>query len=82
MTQVRTKLGDNGRLVIPVQYRKALDIEPGDDIILVLEEDGMRVLTPAAAIKRTQDLVRRSIPPGRSLSNELIAERRAEAARE
>ncbi len=34
------------------------------------------------AIKRAQELVRRYNPEGRNLVNELVAERRAEAARE
>ena len=36
----------------------------------------------AQAIRRAQALVRRYVPAGRSLVDELIAERRAESARE
>ena len=36
----------------------------------------------AKAIKRAQEIVARYVPEGRSLADELIAERRAEAARE
>ena len=36
----------------------------------------------AMAIKRAQEIVARYVPEGRSLADELIAERRAEAARE
>ena len=38
----------------------------------------MRIFTIEQAVKRAQDLVRRYIPAGRSLSNELIEERRQE----
>ena len=44
--------------------------------------DGARVLSRAAAIREAQELVRRYVPEGVSLVDELLAERRAEAARE
>ena len=47
-----------------------------------LDETGLHIYTPAQAVARAQDLVRRYIPEGRSLSGELISERREEAARE
>jgi hypothetical protein len=40
------------------------------------------MLTRAAAIKEAQALVRRFVPKNRRLSDELIKERRAEAARD
>lgn len=79
MAKVLTKLGEGGRLVIPAEYRKALGIDTGDELVLVLEERTMRVLTPREAIRRAQALVRSYIPEGRSLSEELISERRRES---
>lgn len=79
MAKVLTKLGEGGRLVIPVEYRKALGVDTGDELVLVLEERTMRVLTPREAIRRAQALVRSYIPEGRSLSEELISERRRES---
>ena len=69
-------------MVIPAEYRKALGIGPGDEVILVLEDGEVRILTRQRAVKRAQALVRRYVPEGRSLSEELRQERRAEAARE
>ncbi len=51
-------------------------------VILVLEGEEVHLFTPRQAIKRAQDMVRRYVPEGVSLVDELIAERRAEAARE
>jgi bifunctional DNA-binding transcriptional regulator/antitoxin component of YhaV-PrlF toxin-antitoxin module len=79
MAKVMTKLGEGGRLVIPVEYRKALGVDTGDELVLVLEERTMRVLTPREAIRRAQALVRSYIPEGRNLSEELIAERRRDS---
>ena len=74
-------LGRQGRLVIPAHVRKALDLKAGDK--LVLRQDGDSIV-----IERRSNLIRRmqarfaSVPPDVSLSDELLAERRAEAARE
>ena len=82
MPSVRVHVDDDGRIVIPAEYLQALDIRIGEAVILTLAEDELRVHTIRSAIKRAQDLVRQYVPEGRSLSDELIADRRAEVARE
>jgi antitoxin PrlF len=79
MSKSLTKLGEGGRLVIPVEYRKALGVETGDELVLVLEEDGLRITTPREGIRKAQALVRSYVPAGRRLSDELIEERRRES---
>ena len=81
MSELKTKIGEGGRLVIPAAYRKALGIKPGDEVVLALEEGEIRVLSTRHAIARAQSLVRRYVPKGRSLSEELVRERREEANR-
>ena len=78
MVEIRTKLSEGGRIVIPVEYRQALGIHVGDEVILRLEDGEVHIMTPQQAIKRAQELVSRYIEQGRSLSDELIAERRTE----
>jgi bifunctional DNA-binding transcriptional regulator/antitoxin component of YhaV-PrlF toxin-antitoxin module len=73
------KLGAGSRLVIPAEYCRALGIVPGDDLVLVLEEGSLRVMSPREGIRRAQALVRTYIPEGQCLSEELIRERRGEA---
>ncbi len=75
-------VGPDGRIVIPVQYRRALQIEPGDEVRLKMENGELRIIGRKAAVEQAQALVRKFVPEGVSLSDELIAERRAEAARE
>ena len=82
MDSVRTKVGQGGRIVLPAEFRKAMGIKPGDEVILAMKDGEVRVFTRQAAIKRAQGMLRRYIPEGRSLSDELIQERRAEAAGE
>ncbi len=82
MDSVKTKISNGGRIVIPAAYRKQLDIHPGDDVVLTLEEGEIRLITARQAVKHAQKLVRRYIPESVSLAEELIQERREGAARE
>ncbi len=47
-----------------------------------LRDGELRVRSLRRAVERAQDLVRRYVPEGESLSEELIRERREEAQRE
>jgi AbrB family looped-hinge helix DNA binding protein len=78
MTQVRTRIDEGGRIVIPAEYRQALGLQVGDEVILRLEGRELCIFTLNQAIKRAQELVSRSIPQEGSLADELIAERRRE----
>ena len=82
MAVIRTKLGKGGRVVIPAEYRKRLGIEPGDEIIVTFKDGEIKITTVREAVRRAQAIVRRFVPEGRMLSDELIRERREEAARE
>lgn len=76
------QVGPDGRVVIPVAYRRALGVEGGGHVLMLWEDGELRLVDRDAAIRRAQDLVSRYVPKGSRLSDELIAERRAEAARE
>ncbi len=78
---MKTTIREGGRLVIPAAYRKALGLKPGDEVLLTLEDGEIRVVSTRQAIARAQTVLRRYVPKGRSLSEELIKERREEAAR-
>ena len=81
MNNIMTRLGDGGRVVIPAEFRKELGLAPGDRLMLVLEDGQVRLLTPQRAIERSQAVVRQYVQKGRSLSDELLAERREETTR-
>jgi AbrB family looped-hinge helix DNA binding protein len=76
------RINENGRVVIPASYRKALGIKAGDKVILRMEDDELRITTMKRRIERAQRLVRKYVKPGVSLVDELIAERREAAKRE
>ncbi len=81
-TEARLKIGPGGRVVIPAEMRAVLGVEEGDTLLGSVVDGELRLLSTATAIKRAQAIVRTYIPAGTSLVDELIADRRAEAAAE
>jgi len=75
----RVTLNENGRIVIPAAMRKALKVKPGDELLLHMEDGDLHVTTHMQRIRKAQELVRRYVPEGVSLADELIAERREAA---
>lgn len=80
--EARLRVNENGRVVIPASFRKALGINPGDEVVLRLEEDELRITAQKHRLDRARRLVRKYIKPGKSLADELIAERREAARKE
>ena len=78
----RTRVSENGRVVIPAAFRKALGIEIGDEVVLELKHDELRITTQRQRIQRARERARKYLPKGVSLSKELLAERREAAKHE
>jgi AbrB family looped-hinge helix DNA binding protein len=81
-TETRMRVNENGRIVIPASYRKALGLKVGDEVILRMEDDELRITTMKRRLERAQRRIRQYVKPGVSLADELIAERREAAKRE
>jgi AbrB family looped-hinge helix DNA binding protein len=82
MAEVRIRVNENGRLVLPAAFRRALNIRPGDQVLARLEDDEVRITTLKHRLEQAQAHVRQFVKPGRSLADELIAERREAAKHE
>ena len=80
--EIRAKVNENGRVVIPAQFREVLGIKPGDEVFFVSEGDSLRIETRMQRLRRAQEYIRKIIPAHVSLSDELIAERREEFRKE
>jgi AbrB family looped-hinge helix DNA binding protein len=80
--EIRLRLSENGRVVIPAQVRKVLGVEAGDEIILEQERNAFRITTQQQRIAEARKRIRRYIKPGTRLVDELIAERREAAKHE
>ena len=70
------RVSADGRIVIPASFRRVLGINPGDEVVLQVEGNELRIFTLKARIERAQRLVRRHVPRSVSLVDELIADRR------
>jgi AbrB family looped-hinge helix DNA binding protein len=73
------KLGKQGRLVVPAPLRQELGLEMGDELV-ARAENGRLIFEPKAAV--IARLRERFKHVEGSLADELLAERREEAARE
>ena len=80
--EMRARVNENGRVVIPANFRKALDINAGDELVFRIEDDELRATTIKNRIARAQKMVRKYVKPGTSLVDEFLAERREEARKE
>lgn len=81
MGRVSVMVDAEGRLVLPAEIRQSLGLEAGGELIMEMQHHELRASTRAAAIRHAQEMVAAMVPPGVSLAEELIAERRAEAKR-
>lgn len=72
-------VGRKGRVVIPAGIRRELGIEEGSELVALIEGEAV-VLVPRSAIRTRLRSMFASVPT--SMRDELIADRRADAARE
>jgi AbrB family looped-hinge helix DNA binding protein len=73
------KIGERGRLVLPAAVRDSLGLEDGSQLLVYLDSSGESI-----RLERARDVARSSRgmfadESGRSLADELLDERRAEA---
>jgi AbrB family looped-hinge helix DNA binding protein len=80
--EVSVSIGPGGRIVIPAPYRQALGLSEGDQVMLTLADDEVRVTSRMAKIRAAQELVAKYVPQDVDLADELIADRRRESARD
>lgn len=73
---------DAGRILLPADVRSALGVGEGDTLQGVVKDGELTLLTSRTALRKTRERLARLVPRSVSLVDELIAERRAEVARE
>lgn len=79
MNVQRGRLVSGGRLQLPAEMRKALSLGDGDTVLLEMVDGEIHVRPLRDAVSRVQARLREYIPADVSLSDELIADRRAES---
>ena len=69
-------------MVVPAPLRHELGLKPGDVLVARADKDRLVLERREAVLARIQAEFAAAVPPGVSLVDELIAERRKEAAAE
>jgi AbrB family looped-hinge helix DNA binding protein len=83
LMRYEVQLGNRGRLVLPAKVRQELGLHPKDRLVLTVEESGeLRLVSLRHQVERCMGMFKGIGPPGKLVSEELIAERRREARRE
>ena len=80
--EFRVQVHSGGRFVLPSKLRKELQIKAGDEIVLRLENGSVRLVPLHQAVIIAQQTVKKYVPQGTSLVEDLIQARKEEATRE
>ena len=76
------KLIKGGKIVIPVELRREFGLKDGDTLVFEREGNSLVIKTYEQVVREVQATFKAmKLDPNRSMVDELIAERRAEAAR-
>jgi AbrB family looped-hinge helix DNA binding protein len=79
METYSVKMESSGRILIPAELRKKLNLAPGQEVLLTEDGDTVTLVgSRVAAVRRLQKRFA-DLAPGRSLADELTTERRKAA---
>lgn len=76
------RMDSSGRIRLPFELRERLGLKSGDSVVVFQEDDDVRIETATHALRRAQEYFASFVPQDVSLVEELLEERRQEAARE
>lgn len=82
MNEFRTKIGQNGRMLVPAECRAAMNLSVGDEITILVDDGEATFFTLDHAVKRAQSTMKKYLKKDESLSDQLIADRRKESKNE
>jgi bifunctional DNA-binding transcriptional regulator/antitoxin component of YhaV-PrlF toxin-antitoxin module len=83
MTAVRRRVSKSGRLALPAEFRKAIGLDRGGDVVVVFDGRDIRIRTIDEVVTQAQALTRRLLADKPQASvDAFVEERRREAERE
>jgi AbrB family looped-hinge helix DNA binding protein len=83
METYTTRLEKSGRILIPAAVRRHLGLSKGSQVLVKVEDSGtLQVTSRSQALAKVRHEIRKYIPAGQDLAEELIRDRRAEVERE
>ena len=80
MGALRGRIIAGGRVAIPAELRRKLALDEGEAVFFEVDGDALRIRSAKSALKAIQDRLRDHASDGVSVTDELIADRRAEDA--
>lgn len=82
MNVQRGRIVAGGRLQVPADIRRSLGLADGDPVVMRVIDGELHIRPVRDALSRIQSRLRDYLPADESLADELIADRRVEAADE
>jgi bifunctional DNA-binding transcriptional regulator/antitoxin component of YhaV-PrlF toxin-antitoxin module len=82
---ITVKVERNGKILLPVNIRRMLEVKEGESDLFLKVDEAKRSVTIETrnhALARIRARLAKYIPEGTMLSEELLADRRGEAARD
>ena len=71
------KVSSDGRVLIPLEMREAMAVGEDGRVTARVEAGELRIVSPAAAVRRIQARMQKFKKPGESIVDQFLAERRA-----
>ncbi len=78
MSSMIAQVSAGGRIVIPAEIRRLMDINSGDQVVLSYHDGELHIATRKQRLQQAKDIVKSSGVKS-SLADELLEERRKEA---
>lgn len=83
MNAIHGRVSPSGRISLPAEFRKAVGLRDGGDVVVELAGDEIRIRSIDAVVARSQAIARRLLGDSPESSvDAFLAERRREAALE
>jgi AbrB family looped-hinge helix DNA binding protein len=79
---IHVKLGAHRRVAIPAELCQRYGLHPGDPLVLEASDHAITLRPLDDVVREVQAFFADAAPPDKTLSDELIRDRRAEAKRE
>lgn len=74
----KSKVTAGGCITLPLDLRRALELQDGDAVLMTLQDDGLRIRSGRRALRLIQQRLQALAPRDGRVSEQLIAERRVE----
>lgn len=80
--ELKSTIGENGRMIIPSKIRKLLDLSSGDQVVFVYDNNELKLQPLKSAVVKFQELIKKHNKAKISLVDSLISSRRKESENE